>query len=167
MTPTSQASATILDVLEARIQLLLPPIYQQTYKDVSPRSMGSAALRYGADGRVRWNEIWGSFCDLAMAGGPPHRGTLLEPASVQEIALVAAQYNEVVSEVCRGLRLVTGLHVYPAQVPGWVSIDCTSVAMAAWLARAIVMENVAARARALFWRCQPRLLIDWRKRLRT
>ena len=31
--------------------------------------------------RSRGIEIWGSFCDLAMAGGPPHKGALLEPGN--------------------------------------------------------------------------------------
>ena len=40
--------------------------------------MRSAGLKYDSDGNVAWNEIWGSFCDLAMAGGPPHKGALLK-----------------------------------------------------------------------------------------
>ena len=73
------------ELLEARLKTLLPEEYQDSYEDVQPVSMGSAGLKYGRDGRVAWNEIWGSFCDLAMAGGPPHRGTLLEPATKAEI----------------------------------------------------------------------------------
>ena len=60
-----------METLEARIKTILPPQYQDCYEDVQPVSMGSAGLKYGPDGKVAWNEIWGSFCDLAMAGGPP------------------------------------------------------------------------------------------------
>ena len=70
-----------LEALEVRLRAILPEEYQDAYEDVQPVSMGSAGLKYGADGKVAWNEIWATFCDLAMAGGPPHRGTLLEPGS--------------------------------------------------------------------------------------
>ena len=43
--------------------------------------MQGAGLKYDANGAVAWDQIWGSFCDLAMAGGPPHKGTLLEHGS--------------------------------------------------------------------------------------
>jgi hypothetical protein len=94
---------------------------------------------------VAWDEIWGSFCDLAMAGGPPHKGTLLEPGSREEIAAKALRHQEVVEEICRGVRMVTDLAVESSPVPGWVRVQCPSQEMAGWLVRAIVMENVLAR----------------------
>ncbi|MCU1324493.1 MAG: hypothetical protein JWM43_4142 [Acidobacteriaceae bacterium] len=130
--------------LEARLRTMLPAQYQDCYEDVQPVSMGSAGLKYGLDGKVAWNEIWGSFCDLAMAGGPPHKGTLLEPGSKEKIDRQGDRYREIVDEICRGIRLVTGLHAEPSQFAGWVLMYCTSAAMAGWLARAIVMENVSA-----------------------
>ena len=66
--------AAELAALDAKINALLPPQYQHCYTTVSPNSMGSAGLKYGPDGRVAWDEIWTTFCDLALAGGPPHRG---------------------------------------------------------------------------------------------
>ena len=69
------------EALELRIRTILPEEYQDTYEDVEPVSMGSAALKYGRDGKVAWHDTWGSFCDLAMAGGPPHKGKLLMAAS--------------------------------------------------------------------------------------
>jgi hypothetical protein len=108
--------------------------------------MGSASLKYGADGRVAWDEIWGSFCDLAMAGGPPHRGKLLEPAMKAEINQQPERYGQVTDELCRGVEMVTGLAAEPASVPGWIHVDCPSTGMAGWLVRAINMENVSAHA---------------------
>ncbi|CAN5630533.1 hypothetical protein BH10ACI4_BH10ACI4_29890 [soil metagenome] len=131
-------------LVEARLRTMLPAQYQDCYEDVQPVSMGSAGLKYGPDGKVAWNEIWGSFCDLAMAGGPPHKGTLLEPGSREEIDAQGDRYGEVVGEICRGISLVTGLHAEPSPLAGWVLMYCTSAAMAGWLARAIVMENVSA-----------------------
>jgi hypothetical protein len=32
--------------------------------------------------------MWGSFCDPALAVGPPHKGSLLAPASAGEIEAV-------------------------------------------------------------------------------
>ncbi len=127
-----------------RLRVLLPDTYEVFGDTVRPLSMGSAALKYGADGKVLWNEIWGSFCDLAMAGGPPHRGKLLEPSRESEEGLEQAAYQQVSQEICRGISLVTGLCAEPSPSPGWIRMYCTSAAMSGWLMRAIVMENVAA-----------------------
>jgi len=134
-----------LEELDFRIKAMLPEEYQESYGDVQPVSMGSAGLKYGLDGKVAWNEIWGSFCDLAMAGGPPHKGMLLEPAAPATIAAQAGRYTEVTDEICRGIEMVTQLPAEVAPAPGWVRVECLSPAMAGWLARAIVMENVAVR----------------------
>jgi hypothetical protein len=135
-----------LEALEVRLRAILPEEYQDAYEDVQPVSMGSAGLKYGADGKVAWNEMWATFCDLAMAGGPPHRGTLLEPGSRAAIDAQPDEYRQVVEEISRGLALVTGLAVQASPVPGWVRVTCLSEAMAGWLLRAIVMENVSARS---------------------
>ena len=91
-----------LEELDFRLRIVLPEEYQDSYEQVEPVSMGSADLKYAADGTVAWDEMWGSFCDLAMAGGPPHKGTLLEPATPAEIAARPDRYQEVVDEICRG-----------------------------------------------------------------
>jgi hypothetical protein len=137
-----------LEALEAKLRAILPAQYRDSYEEVVPISMGSAGLKYDAEGRVAWNQIWGSFCDLAMAGGPPHRGTLLQPATAEAVsANPEAQLllTRVIEEIQRGISLVTRLPVLP--VPGglWVGVQCRSVGMAGWLVRAIVMENVQAR----------------------
>jgi sirohydrochlorin cobaltochelatase len=131
--------------LEERLKTLLPQTYQKTYESVQPASMGSAGLKYDAEGAVAWDQIWGSFCDLAMAGGPPHKGTFLEAGREDDINADFARYDAVVEEICRGIKLVTGLRAYASPTPGWVSVTCTGDTMADWLLRAIVMENVAAR----------------------
>jgi hypothetical protein len=43
--------------------------------------------------------------------------------------------------------MATGLRSYVSPAPGWVAVTCQGDAMAGWLVRAIVMENVAARNR--------------------
>lgn len=146
MTVESDVQQT-LEALDARIKTLLPEAYRDSYENVQPVSMGSAALKYDADGEVAWDQIWGSFCDLAMAGGPPHKGTLLEPGTEAAIDAQFDRYDEVAEEICRGIRMVTGLRAYPSSTPGWVCVTCLGDGMAEWLLRAIVMENVAARRR--------------------
>jgi len=131
--------------LDFRIRAILPEQYQDSYEEVKPVSMGSAALKYGPDGKVAWDDVWGSFCDLAMAGGPPHKGVLLEPGTPDEIAAQADRYQEVTNEICRGINMVTGLNA-AAATPGWIQVDCANKAMAGWLVRAITMENVSVRA---------------------
>jgi len=133
------------EALELRIRAILPEEYQDSYEEVEPVSMGSASLKYDQDGKVAWDDIWGSFCDLAMAGGPPHKGNLLMAASREEIDAAPETYQVVLQEICRGIEMVTGLAAVPSPAPGWVRVQCTTPAMAGWLARAIVMENVAAR----------------------
>ncbi len=135
-----------LEELESRIRAILPEEYQDSYQEVKPVSMGSAGLKYRADGRVAWDEIWGSFCDLAMAGGPPHKGTLLEPGRQGEIEAEPERYEEVAEEICRGVRMAADLDAEPSPIPGWVRVICSNAGMAGWLLRAIVMENVAARS---------------------
>lgn len=133
-----------LEELELRIRTLLPEQYQDRYESVKPVSMGSAGLQFGADGKVAWDEMWGSFCDLAMAGGPPHKGMLLEPGSAESIAELSERYAEVTAEICRGIQMVSEIPAVPSPEPGWIEADCENATMAEWLARAIVMENVSA-----------------------
>jgi hypothetical protein len=136
-----------LETLDARLKTLLPKEYQDIYEQVQPTPMRSAGLKYDEDGLVAWDQIWGSFCDLAMAGGPPHKGALLGPGAESDIDAQFARYDEVAEEICRGIKMVTGLRAYVSPTPGWVSVACQGDAMAGWLVRAIVMENVAARLR--------------------
>lgn len=138
-----------LEALEARIKAILPEQYQDCYEDVQPVSMGSAGLKYDAEGRVEWDKIWATFCDLAMAGGPPHKGTLLAPGTAEGVAGEPEAYAGVVAEICRGVGLVTGLAAVDSGVAGWVRVGCGSAAAAGWLARAIVMENVWARVEGM------------------
>jgi sirohydrochlorin cobaltochelatase len=142
---TSMKGTDAFDRLNQRLQAILPPEYQDSYESLQPVPMGSAGLKYDNDGRVAWDEIWGTFCDLAMAGGPPHKGALLEPASSTEVDAAPDRYAAVTEEICRGIILATKLDARGSVVPGWIRVGCYSEAMAAWLLRAIVMENVAAR----------------------
>jgi hypothetical protein len=132
--------------LDARLKTLLPPDYQETYETLQPVAMRSAGLKYNADGQVAWNDVWGSFCDLAMAGGPPHKGRLLEPATAADADATSDRYREVVDEICRGVMMAADLPADRAPVAGWVRVWCHNATMAGWLLRAITMENVAARA---------------------
>ena len=145
----SSDDQTALAELDERLKLLLPPAYADSYETLTPTPMRSAGLKFDSRGDVAWNEIWGSFCDLALAGGPPHKGALLGPASAADVSAHPEQYDRVVAEVCRGVEMVTSMPCEPADTPGWVRVECYSVTMAAWLLRAIVTENVAARARGM------------------
>lgn len=124
---------------------ILPPRYQDSSVQVSAAPMGAAALEYDDDGEVAWDEMWTGYCELALAGGAPHRGTLLEPVHEAAIAKNPEQYQWVLSEIERGIRLVTGLPVVRSDTPGWVGMECASEEMALWLLRAIVVENVTVR----------------------
>jgi hypothetical protein len=137
-----------LRALDARLKIVLPVEYQECYEDVQPVSMGSAGLKYDSAGKVAWGEIWEGFCDLAMAGGPPHKGKLLEAGSKAAIEAEPERYRAVVDEICRATRMVSDVAVGRSPNPGWVRVMCPTEVMAGWLVRAIVMENVSAHALA-------------------
>ncbi len=130
--------------LEARMTAMLPPRYRDPSVPVSSAPMGAADLQRDAEGRVAWDQMWQGFCELALAGGPPHRGTLLEPVTREEARADPERYAAVVRELTRGIRMVTGLDAIDGP-PGWIGVACESEAMAIWLMRAILVENVMAR----------------------
>jgi cation diffusion facilitator family transporter len=141
------APPTLADAQRAQAEArsFLPPRYQGPDVQVSAAPMGAAALEYDKEGKVAWDEMWTGYCELALAGGPPHRGTLLEPVGPDEIARKPEQYARVVQELERGLRLVTGLPTKQSETPGWIGLVCESEEMALWLLRAIIVENVTVR----------------------
>jgi cation diffusion facilitator family transporter len=128
-----------------RSRSILPPRYQDPNVSVSAAPMGAAGLAYNSDGSIAWDEMWTGYCELALAGGPPHRGTLLEPVSPDDIAARPEKYEEVLRELERGLTMVTGLSVRRSDSPGWIGLACESEEMALWLLRAIIVENVMVR----------------------
>ncbi|WP_422929281.1 hypothetical protein [Singulisphaera sp. PoT] len=144
---TRRDFAAELSALDARVNAFLPPRYQHCYSEVAPTSMGSASLKYGPDGKVAWDQVWTTFCDLALAGGPPHRGKLMEPVAEAEVQAHPRQYADVVAELDRAIGLTSGVPVSQGYAPGWIGIPCKTQAEAAWLQFAVNAENVSARRR--------------------
>ncbi|GAB5491854.1 MAG: hypothetical protein Phog2KO_20690 [Phototrophicaceae bacterium] len=122
---------------------LLPPRYQGQVPSAAP--MGAAGLVYDENGNPAWNEIWTDFCDLALAGGPPHRGSLLEPGDPKLIEKNPEAYEKVLQELERGIRMVTDQETIRPEFGGWIGMVCDSEDMALWLLRAIVVENISVR----------------------
>lgn len=141
------APPTLADAARSReaARSFLPPRYRDPGVRVSAAPMGAAALEYDDDGNVAWDAMWTGYCELALAGGPPHRGALLEPVGPEEIAGAPERYERVVREIERGLRLVTGLPTKRSDTPGWIGLVCAGEEMALWLLRAIIVENVTVR----------------------
>jgi sirohydrochlorin cobaltochelatase len=148
--------------LEARMASMLPPRYRDPGVAVGPAPMGAAPLALDPDGTVAWPRMWQDFCELALAGGPPHRGALLEPVPREEALADPAGYGRVLAELERGIRMVTGLDVVTDAAPGWIGIRCASPEMAIWLMRAIVVENVMARREdaVVYLPAGPRFALD-------
>jgi urease accessory protein len=128
---------------ERQLSGLLPPRYVGAAPSAAP--MAAAALQYDADGRAAWDRMWSDFCDLALAGGPPHRDGLLEPADLTDVRERPIEYATVTAELARGIELVSGLPVDAGAAQGWVGVACADEAMAVWLLRAIVAENICVR----------------------
>jgi sirohydrochlorin cobaltochelatase len=131
--------------VDRRIRILLPPEYHNSYATLTANPMGGAGLQYDADGRVAWNRIWQAFCDLAIAGGPPHKGRLLGPGSVDVIGARPDEHLDVLDELGRGLTMASELPTEESPHLGWIRVVCHSDTMAAWMYRAITTENVAVR----------------------
>jgi hypothetical protein len=105
--------------------------------------MSSAPFVWRPDGRPDWRAMWSTFCELALFGGPPHRG----PESVLGAGAskpAASEGSGAVAEIRRGIWETTGLYSEPA-APGWLAVSCESSRMAAWLCATIILENVEAR----------------------
>ena len=105
--------------------------------------MSAAPFRFRDDGRPDWATMWKGFCELALYGGPPHRGpdaALGMPRAAADEIVV----DEMVEEIIRGIEETTGLVATPAP-GGWLRIMCDTKRMAAWMCATIVLENVDAR----------------------
>jgi sirohydrochlorin cobaltochelatase len=137
--------------LKAKINAILPPRYQGQLDTVSAAPMAAADLVYDEDGDVAWDQIFGfddpdsPFCELALAGGPSHRGELLEAVTAEECQKEIGKYAGTVAEIERGIHMITGLPTVKSLTPGWVGVQCDSEEMAIWLVRAIIVENVMVR----------------------
>src|SRR5512144_1544539 len=119
-----------------RIRELTPP--------ASPAAAAMAAAPFvWREGRPDWGAMWTTFCDLALYGGPPHRGP--EQALRAPAAPASDSSPEMLAELERGILETTGLEAGPAG-PGLTAVRCESPRMAAWLCAAIILENVDARA---------------------
>lgn len=105
--------------------------------------MAAAPFVYLDDGRPDWGTMWQGFCELALYGGPSHRGddeALTAPGASEDEVVE----DEMIEEVRRGIFETTGLEATPAP-GGWLAIPCGDRKMAAWLAATIILENVEAR----------------------
>jgi hypothetical protein len=110
---------------------------------VSALPMSAAPFVWREDGRPDWEAMWTDFCDLALYGGPPHRG---EDTALRapERPPVTDGDSQMIAEIRRGIWETTGLFAEPSD-PGWIAVTCHSRKMAAWLCASIILENVDAR----------------------
>jgi len=109
-----------------------------------PGPMSAAPFLLRDDGRPDWGAMWGSFCELALYGGPPHRGPDNPLRAPEEADFAAASDQAMLDELRRGIWETTGLYAEAAG-PGWLAVTCASRKMAAWLCATIILENVEAR----------------------
>lgn len=137
--------------LAVRIDAILPPRYQGRTDAVSAAPMAAADLVFDDEGAVAWDQVFGvddpdnPFCELALAGGPAHRGELLEAVTAADCLAEPGKYAAVLAEIGRVIQMIMGLSTVESRVPGWVGVLCDSEEMAIWLVRAIIVENVMVR----------------------
>lgn len=106
--------------------------------------MSAAPFVYRDDGQPDWGTMWKGFCELALYGGPPHRAPE-DALRMQAVAPEAVVEDSLIHEIARGILETTGLTATPAP-GGWLSVQCDSNRMAAWLSAVIILENVDARS---------------------
>jgi hypothetical protein len=106
--------------------------------------MAAAPFVWRADGRPDWRAMWTTFCDLALFGGPPHRGPAQALRPLPAAPGDPACDPEMLAEIERGILETTGLRAEPGP-PGWIALACESPAMAEWIGAAIAPENVEVR----------------------
>ncbi len=111
-----------------------------------PPPMTSAEFLFRPDGRPDWAAMWTSFCDLALYGGPPHRGPG-QALHLPEGNDFEPSDCDAVAEIRRGIFETTGLFSEPVE-GGWLAVTCGDSRMAAWLCASIILENVDARSDA-------------------
>ena len=105
--------------------------------------MSAAPFQYRDDGRPDWGAMWTGFCELALYGGPPHRGP--EAALEQPQALADEVVRDaMVEEMIRGIFETTDLVAEPSP-GGWLRVTCDSKRQAAWMCATIILENVEAK----------------------
>lgn len=128
--------------LRAWLRARAKPTALTTFDPGASAPMSSAPFEFLPDGRPDWGAMWTTFCELALYGGPPHRGEdnpVPEPGdSTQPLR------GEMLTELQRGITETTGLESRSTDEP-WLSIRCHSTRMAAWMCAAIILENVDAR----------------------
>jgi hypothetical protein len=130
--------ASVAQTEDARIREIAP-----SPRTPSAAPMSAAPFVWRDDGRPDWAGMWTTFCDLALYGGPPHRGP---DSALRGPAYEGAKWSdpEMIAEMRRGIWETTGLYAEPTAL-GWLSVTCESPTMAAWLCAAITLENVDAR----------------------
>ena len=104
--------------------------------------MSSAPFVWHPDGRPDWASMWTTFCELALFGGPPQRGA---DSALRAAAPGDACDAAMLAEMRRGIWETTGLYAESSE-PGRLVVSCDSPEMAQWMATAIALENVDARA---------------------
>jgi len=108
-----------------------------------PAPMGAAPFVW-REGRPDWGAMWTTFCELALYGGPPHRGPEQALRAPGPGGPAGASAPEMQAELERGILETTGLEAAAAG-PGLIAVRCESPRMAAWLCATIILENVEAR----------------------
>jgi len=106
------------------------------------QSMSSAQFVWLPDGRPDWGSMWTTFCELALFGGPPQRGP---DSALGASASGGGCDTAILAEMRRGIWETTGLYA-ESREPGRLVVSCDSPEMAQWMATAIALENVEARA---------------------
>lgn len=107
--------------------------------------MSSAPFVYDNDGKVAWNKMWDSYCDLAIEGGPPHRNDRLISKGTSN-NFNSENYKNAVKEIERAFSLLIPFK-YKTANNGYIEIALGNHNIADWYANIINSENVECQVK--------------------
>jgi sirohydrochlorin cobaltochelatase len=73
------------------------------------------------------------------------RTKLLQPSCPSEVRAASSDYQCVVEAIEAGVKKQTALQPVPSLYLGWIGVQCPELAMAVWLMRAVIVENILVR----------------------
>ncbi len=102
--------------------------------------MASAPFVYDENGNVAWNKMWDSYCNLAIEGGPPHRGDMLNSKGTSN-DFNSENYKNAVTEIERAFNMIVP-YKHKSLNNGYMQVTLNSEHMAKWFCEIINKENV-------------------------
>lgn len=108
------------------------------------KPMAAAPIVYDDSGKVAWDKMWDSYCNLAKEGGPSHRGKDQSIIKKSHITPETEEYRAAMNEALRGVGLIVPYKLSEDN-DGWITLELETSNKAKWFNEVINEENVEAK----------------------